>query len=245
MYQCERCKKIFKQKNDHHRHINRKNPCAIRGKMAEKGNPNDKELIKIMSDKINIMSDQMMVLVDRLAKIENNKSIDEQKNVTINNNMTGDVVNGNVVKGDVINCQVNLVSFGKENLTVLTDDQVKDILNNGLKGPLKYAEIVHCNTYKNIYVSNKKSTDVTVYNDDKWELQGKEYIDKVRDNGIEFMEEQYEERKNDLPKYIVSKMTKFTNHMTSENAESIKDGMSKDIRLLFYNKRPAANEKNK
>ena len=58
------------------------------------------------------------------------------------------------------------------------------------------------------------------------------------------MEEQYEELKDDLPKYIVSKMTKFTNHMASGNAEKIKIGMSKDIRLLFYNKRPA-NEKPK
>jgi len=95
-------------------------------------------------------------------------------------------------------------------------------LNKGPKGPLKYAQIVHCDKNKNIYVSNKKSTDVTVYNDG-WELQDKEYIDRVRDNG----------------------MNKFIDLMASENAENIKINISKDIRKLFYNNRPANNKKNK
>ena len=69
-----------------------------------------------------------------------------------------------------INIQVNIVAFGKEDVSYLTDKEIEDILYKGLKGPERYVEIVHCNKdkneYKNIYVSNRKnkSGSIMVYN---------------------------------------------------------------------------------
>ena len=65
-------------------------------------------------------------------------------------------------------------------------------------------------------------------------------VRQLEDQDFRLNKEQYEELKDDLPKYIVSKMTKFTNNMGSEISESIKKNMSKDIRLLFYNNKPNA-----
>ena len=255
MYKCEKCKKPFRQKCDYERHLNRKKPCDAKKRTVTKKQLNDEikviqsgddkdEIIKNMTEQIKIMSNEMKnvcSIVEEMRNKFNNTQSSTSVNNTVNNNtICGDVANGNIIKDNVeVNCQINLlVGFGKEDLTTLTTEQKKSILNQGLKGPLKYAEIVHCDTYKNIYVSNKKNPEVTVFNGDKWELHGKEYIDQVRDNGIEFMEEQFEELKEELPKFIVSKMTKFMNHMESEEADKIKKNMSKDIRFLFYNKKP-------
>jgi len=240
MYKCEKCNKHFRQKCDYQRHLNRIKPCDAKKQAVIKQPNNEIKVIRSGDDKDEIIKNMTEQIKIMSIEMKNIYSIVEEMRNKFNNTVCGDMANGNVIKDNVeVNCQINLlVGFGKEDLTTLTTEQKKAILNQGLKGPLKYAEIIHCDTYKNIYVSNKKNPEVTVFNGDKWELHGKEYIDQVRDNGIEFMEEQFEELKEELPKFIVSKMTKFMNHMESEEADKIKKNMSKDIRFLFYNKKP-------
>jgi FtsZ-binding cell division protein ZapB len=113
------------------------------------------------------------------------------------------------VNGDInINCQVNIIAFGKEDLSYLTIDQIKTILKQGLKGPEKYVEMIHCNKdkleYKNIYISNRKNKDnsIMLYDGTGWKLCESSCIDRLRDKGIEFMEEKYEEIKDQLPPNI-------------------------------------------
>ncbi len=69
------------------------------------------------------------MLVNKVNILENelNELKNNQKNITIN--------------GD-INCQINKIAFGNEDLTLLTDEQ-KKILYSGLQCHLKYVEFLH------------------------------------------------------------------------------------------------------
>ena len=77
-----------------------------------------------------------------------------------------------------------------------------------------------------------------VYDGDEWKLCESTCIDRLRDKGIEFMEEQYEEIKDKLPLTVKKTMERFNVHMDSENSDSLKNNMSKSIKVTLYNNRP-------
>jgi hypothetical protein len=236
-YICDTCQKQFGKKTDYDRHLNRKIKCVA-------------PIQKITPDAIMTVLDELRQKLDDLtnSNINLKKTVDDLSNSNINlkkkvESMEKELKNVNQTTINNVNVNINLIAFGNEDLSSLTDDDKKSILKVGLKGPLKYAEMVHCNKYQNIYISNHKTTSVMVYDGKKWLLKDKTYIDTVRDNGIEFMEEQYEEMKPVLPGHIVRVMDKFIDHMTSDKADDLKNVMSKDIKLLFYNNRHSINNK--
>lgn len=232
LYKCDKCGKTFNAKGVYDRHNNRKKPCDVEGKVL----PLDNDL----EAKVEEISKELKKLKRENEKLR--KENEKLKNVTINVNTVNNVNNVNN-----LNCQINLTAFGKEDLSMLTDDEIKLILISGLKGPLKYAETLHCNDekpeFKNIYVSNHKNTNVLVFNGKTWELKDKTIIDTIRDNGIEFMEEQYEDMKDKVSPRVMKSMLRFLKHMSSDESDDIKSNMSKEIKLLLYNKRPIQQKK--
>ncbi len=248
VYTCDICNKSFTNKTDYDRHLTRKYPCAKSSKNNFQKDvapdPNEtildvNSLIKIIKDLSNKIDGMDNTINDMGNTINNMGNTINDMGNTINelkNNQNNITINGD------INCQINIIAFGKEDLTLLNDLQKKQIMYNGLKGPLKYVEILHFNDdkpeFKNIYISNHKNTSVMVFDGKKWQLKNKEYVDKLRDNGIEFMEEQFEEMKNLLPPKIINMMNNFKEHMNSENSENLKNVMNNEIKLLLYNNRP-------
>ncbi len=112
----------------------------------------------------------------------------------------------------------------------------KNKFYSGLQGPLKYVKFLHFNNdnpqFKNIYIRNYKNTSVMVYDGKKWQLKNIEYVHMICDNGIEFMEDQFEEMKDILPPKIINKMIRFQNHMNSKEANDLKNNMTNDIKLF-------------
>lgn len=95
------------------------------------------------------------------------------------------------------NIQLNIVDYGKEDLSFLTDDNIREILLNGLRGVVKYVEFVYCDKnkaeYRNIYISNSrnKNGSIHVFVDNGWQSRNKNVIDTMRDRGIDFMIDKY------------------------------------------------------
>lgn len=220
-YECEKCNKHFVKKGDYDRHINKKYSCA-----KNVTDDNDKNLeTKDIMEKLNTLIKTVHDLQQEVNELKNKNNVE--------------------VNGDVnINCQVNIIAHGEEDLSYLSLDQIKSILKHGLKGPEKYVEYVHCNNdkieYKNIYISNRKNKDgsVMMFDGHSWKLCDSSHIDRLRDRGIEFMEEKYEEIKDQLPKNIKKMMDRFNVHMDGENCDNLKNNMSRGIKINLYNNRP-------
>jgi hypothetical protein len=158
------------------------------------------------------------------------------------------MINGNNNNNNVnnINYQVNIVTFGKEDTSFLTEKQRHQIVLQGLKGVGRYVELVHCNKekeeYRNIYISNRKNMDssILIYELGRWNLCGTDQIDRLRDEGIDFIEEEHERNKNKIgvPKGVIRMGERFVEHMKNDENGEKKAKIDKEIKLILYNNRP-------
>lgn len=222
MYICDVCDKEFKQKTDYKRHCERQNPC--------KPDNNKNTEIELLKNNLVELTRTNIELVKRVESLE--KEINKPKRVIINNNT------------NIINCQI-VLAFGNEDTNFITDNMKIQILQNGLKSVQKYIELVHCNKdkpeNKNIYISNRKNMNgsIMVYDGESWKLRSNDYIDTLRDKGIEFVEEQYEDFKNkNIHKHIIKMAERFVNKINNDNDDTFKNKITNDIKLILYNNRP-------
>jgi len=144
-------------------------------------------------------NEELSEIVKKLtADMENmKKELTEMKNkekIVINNNIN-----------------INIVAFGKEDLTFFTEEQKKLLLKRGFKSVETYVELVHFNKnkpeYQNIYIRNIKNGNVVVYD-------GK------------------------IGGQFVKRMDKVFNRL--ETDQELKNKISDDIKIVLYNGRPAA-----
>jgi hypothetical protein len=263
-YECKKCDRIFVSKTDYTRHTQRKNPCdsnkdikiyedkhvkvdiseQLLNKMNEivESNKQMSESNKQMSEANKQMSEEIKLLKDKISKIEDVKKINN--NIVIDNS---DNSSHNNIKNVNLqqNITINMVPHGKEDLSFLTEDQKKQILNKGLLSINEYVKMVHCNDkipeYKNIYISNRKNMNgsLMIFGDERWNLADKSCIDNLVDKGIDFVEEQYEEltEKKALPQYVIKKVDKFKTHIEVD-PDAKKAKICKDIKRMLYNNRP-------
>jgi hypothetical protein len=248
IHECKRCDKKFISKTDYTRHTQRKNPCDSNKviKIDENKHVKDdisEQLLNKMNEIVESnkqMSEEIKLLKDKISKIEDAKEVNN--NIVINNGDShNNIKNVNLQQ----NITINMVPHGKEDLSFLTEDQKKQILNKGLLSINEYVKMVHCNDkipeYKNIYISNRKNMNgsLMIFEDKRWNLADKSCIDNLVDKGIDFVEEQYEEltEKKALPQYVIKKVDKFKTHIEVD-PDAKKAKICKDIKRMLYNNRP-------
>lgn len=246
LYECEKCGMTFDRKSSYIRHINKKNPCDAMGKKTIKKVKEEKEQAKIMAkakakeeldDKKRI--EELTKNMEKIQKELNAlKKAKRETKTTINGNVIGNNVN------NVNNYQINLIAHGKEDLTFLLVDDQKNILSQGSNSVSKFVEMVHCNDakpeYKNIYInSRKRLNQILTYNGDKWILCSQEFIDDLRDRGIDYIEEQFVELKenHELSKFVIARMERFIRHLDDDKTGKRKKKISNDIKRILYNNR--------
>ena len=172
---------------------------------------------------------------------QNNKNIKHQNNGTINN--------------------INIVAFGKEDLRKIDNKEFFEALTQmGYKIPAKMFEKIHINDkypeYKNIYISDINRGKAMVHDGKKWKLDKYNNIgDKLLDKIINFMEERYEELKED--KNITDKkkmnmenklkilqiMKDFEKEEEKERHEYLRSQCKDKIKMDLYNNRESENPK--
>ena len=119
----------------------------------------------------------------KIKHTQNNKNVKNQNNGTINN--------------------INIVAFGKEDLSKIENKEFFEALTQmGYKIPAKMVEKIHINDkypeYKNIYISDINRGKAMVHDGKKWKLERYDNLsDKLLDKILNFMEERYEDIKED------------------------------------------------
>ena len=306
-YKCEKCNKIFKQKIDYTRHMNRKIPC----KELYQNIPNytetipnytkavDKSNKQQNSEKINtsVQSEQENNIkcaycnkkftqkssltrhLDKRCKVKNkqdndkeellqklikdmgelkeelkknneeNKELKEEvkklkvgKNKKSNNigtqNNINQQINNNNQQNIQINNNVKILSFGKEDISHITDDLYKAILKKGMGSVPTLIEHIHFNKNKpenhNVYISNIRSNYAMIYDELNWKLKDQNEVVETLFDNINILEEKYDELLKDLSEPTIKLLREI---FDDKNEPSINNEIKKRIKLLIYNKK--------
>ena len=168
------------------------------------------------------------------------KKLNAKKNVKIinNKNKINNTANiGQINQNNNIN--VKLVAFKKEDLSFITDDIYKKILNKGFMSVPNLVEYIHFNKdhpqYRNVYISNMRDKYALVYDGENWQLRDREMILKeLIDDKTDILSLKFEEMIKTLDEFTIRKFTRFLDEGSDDEVVAkIKD----DLRMILYNNR--------
>jgi len=194
--------------------INSKRTCSYCGYETERQDNYNRHLLSCKIKKQDIEEKEQILnkLLEQNNKLES--TIDQQKeqieqliktNENLMNHMKIKQNNKNIKNQNngTINNTINIIQFGKEDLSKIDNKEFFEALTQmGYKIPAKMVEKIHINDkypeYKNIYISDINRGKAMVHDGKKWVLDKYNNIsDKLLDKILNFMEERYEEIKED------------------------------------------------
>ena len=214
-FKCTYCEKIFTERYNLNKHLNR-----CKNKKIEKEDT-EKEMLK-----------QMLKIKDFELKKQNQELEDAKrriKELSKNSN--------NVVYNTVNN--ITLIAYNRQpDLSHLTNNDYVKIMNRGFKSVPQLIKAIHFNPKKpqnqNVFIPNIKSKYVMVWNGIKWDLINRNnVIDDMYDDSSNILIEKMEELKNaDLKPSV---LTKFERFIDKKEDDEVKNKIKEDIKLLLYN----------
>lgn len=186
IYTCETCEKQFNRKSTYDNHLDRKNPCKLDNNTdnqclyCEKGFTTKFNLnkhLKKCSKKL--IDDNNKLQMEELKKIFEEKFEKQQKQIEqlshiaeINNiSVTENIHN---TTNNITNT-INIYSSGKEDLSILSKEDIIKLCTSGTYYPIVAVEILHCNDkypeFQNVLISNLRASTGLVKINDKWETK--------------------------------------------------------------------------
>jgi len=263
--QCNYCNQIFTLKSSLARHLNDR--CKIKKEDTNKKEEIYQLLLKQMKDMeentkkqiqqieetnkkmLNELINENLKLKKEIAK--NNIINCSKNNGTINNiekqqNNTNNInnINTNNQQNNIKQLNINLIAHGKEDLSFITEEHLKKILNKGFKSIENLTQIVYFDKNRpenhNIYISNIKDTYVMMYNGDDWKLMNRENcLQDLYDDKCDYLVEKFEELQGKLDE---STLKRFGNFLSRKDEDKIIEQTKREIKLILYNNRKIPEE---
>jgi hypothetical protein len=223
MGECGYCKNIFFTKQDLDIHIN---SCPKKKIVDEEKEQIFKRLIK----------------ENKKLKKENNmlhSSVSIDNTTTTNShNITNSHNTTNTTNNTQNNFNIQLVAFGKEDLSYIDDKTCKEILERGYLSIPELIEYVHFNKndpkHHNVYIANMRDVHAMTFDGKTWILTDKqETIDTLYDEKYFFLSEKFQELKSSLKDSTVKKFSRFS----KDESKKVKKDINDEIKRMLYNKR--------
>jgi hypothetical protein len=255
-YNCEICDKVFNKLSDLHDHISsdngceiylRKNvSCSICNSKFTSSNGLRNHINNIhKKSKTNDLEQELQKLKNRVHQIENIKRKPGRPK-KINNNISGshNIVNNadkqeiNNINKQEINQQIIIVDYGNEDISKLTKDEKKAIINSKYDAIRKCTEILHCNPkypeFRNISISNLRSNIGHQFKNGKFRVKSKDGLleDLIRDKASN-VQEILDEEEIKVSKVIKEKLDHLLSLIDEFDNEQIKT-LKKELEYLLY-----------
>ncbi len=229
-YTCSYCNRTFKHSQSVYKHI-RENCMSVRKDKEEKEEIFNKLIRELDENKKHIK--QLEKTNRKIKECIDNKT----------NSIVCDTYNDNKTINNTYNDNrtYNIVSFGKEDTSFITEKEWKTIICKRYKSIEDLVIKTHFNENKpenhNIYISNIKSKYIMVHDGGTWCLKNKkDTIDDLYDEKAYIIISKVDElkEKSKLPFRIVNKYNEIR---TGYDEDKIREALVKDIELVLYNKR--------
>ena len=262
-YECGECNKMFSNKFNYERHLNRKNKCynktytedcvycnkifSTKSSVTRHIKSNCKIFKKKEIEKKNIY-DELTRLKEENNKLkkENKKLKNKTKSEKGLKKITKNIITNNVgsiniesTKNKIVNNNnITIVAYGKEDISDIDIKQILAAVSRGYQTPVQLTKTLHFNPkhpeFHNIYIPSMKDSYAMIYDGQNWKLVQKTgLIDNIYEDKKDYIEENLEEFSKSLS---VSKLKALKRWLESdEDDDKCIRKIKKDIELLLYN----------
>ena len=251
-YYCDKCEKTFKRKRNLDYHM--KNAVCVDNekkydcKYCSASFTTKNSMYRHMREYCKIKKDDDMgkdAILQRLLQLEtdNLKLQNKVNELSADKTINIGTVNGPVNNGTINNnIMVNVVPFGKEDLSKIDKGDLLQVFRSGFNSALRLTETTHFNPkypeYHNVYISNMKNKYAMTYDGDDWALVMKdELIDKMYDNKRDYIEENIDEFYKSL---LPSQINALHRWLNVDDDHQYVQKVKNDMKLMLYNKRKMA-----
>jgi Zinc finger, C2H2 type len=233
-YRCKYCPKSFSHQSSAYRHMN--SDCDNR--------PDDKLSDDLDKEEILNKFEELQGKLNKYEEMESRIKKLEKENETLKlTKVCKSINNGIINNGDGdINFIVNIVPFGKEDLSRMNREDILNAFRCGFNSTLRLTETTHFNPkypqFHNVYISSMKNKYAMTYDGNDWELVMKDdLIDQLYDNKREYIEENLDEFLDSLTNGQIKALQRWMN--AEDNHHYVKK-IKNDMKLMLYNKRKIA-----
>ena len=223
---CKYCNQQFKHSSSMYHHMK---TCSI------KNDSNDDIDITNQNELIKLLKDMQMQIND--LKEENSQFRSKKIGNSINN---GTIYNGDV--NNTVNVNVNVVPFGKEDLSKISKNDLLKVFRSGFNSALQLTETTHFNPkypeYHNVYISNMKNKYAMTFDGNDWSLVMKdELIDKMYTKKRDYIEDNMDDFINSL---LPSQINALHRWLNVDDDHQYVQKVKNEMKLMLYNKRKMA-----
>ena len=226
MYCCKKCLKVFNRKSTYTNHINRKTRCDKQLIVAgELRCPGCKKELKSSASLYYHVKNNLCKHPDCIQSNTITNNLNNIETFNINNNLNVD--------------NVNVVKFGQENLSFMTDDLYKQILGRGFNSVMDFIAHSHFNKdhpeNHNIYIANIRDDCIVLYDGDKWTINNRdELVEDIIYAKSDFLFSKFKELKHQMEQ---SEIDRFMRFMDQRDNSQTMNRLKNEIKLQLYNNR--------
>lgn len=238
-YKCDKCNKTYTQKIDYTRHLNRKNPCI----------PEQKEVIVYACGncKKHFLNNYNMKRHMKKCTVQPSNDINTNNNNNSANDINGDhnTIDNSITNNITNNVNIQLLPFGKENVSKIKNSTISKILKTGYSSPSELNKEIHFNEAfpenHNVYITNLKDEYAKVYEGVRWIVRNRsEVIDEIINRRLMLLEQKHKEfkknNKYNMNHPLYKGFLKLMDDIKNEVKETDKR-LINDLELQLYNNR--------
>ena len=168
--------------------------------------------------------------INPTLKATNNGTVDNSNNITNNINNTQNNQNNNQ--------NVQLVAYGKEDISNIPDSVFIPMLGKGYLSVPELVEYIHFNKSRpennNIFISNMRSSKINMYNGTKWIIDEiKNIVPDLIDDKKNILKDKYDELHEQLTEPAKKKFMRFYEDDTSGASKELN---SRTVNMLYNSK---------
>ncbi len=254
MYKCNECNYNTNSEAFYNRHLNKKKSCnsKIKKKITCEycnilfTNINNYYRHKKFNCKIlkQIKKDNEIELKLEDLKIKLKEELKEELKKELKNNIINNTINNNY---NTTNNTINIVAYGKEDMSIIDKEDLKSIFKDGSHSIQKILKLVNFNKKypenHNIFSNNLKNDYVKLYNGETWEMHkyGTAFF-LILNEKLYYLRNKFNEMVNEID---METFTNFDDFIEDFDDCKLEPNMQQNLKLFLYNNRHYAKRTHK